>query len=79
MAYHGNHEMKESYASGGSFPAASYGPGAMKAAKARNPNKHSGLNDSPCGPYSHCLGYEGDGGMHGDASVSHRGGTYHFK
>ena len=72
-------EHKESYAGGGSFPAASHGPGGLKAAVARNPNTHSGVNSAPCGPYAHCLGYSGDGGMQGDESVKHRGSTYHFK
>ena len=72
--------MKESYAKGmGGKSGGAHGPGGIKAAKARNPNKHSGLNDSPCGPYSHCMGYEGDGGFHGDTSIKHRGGSYHFK
>ena len=72
-------EHKESYASGDKFPAASHGPGGLKAALARQPNTHSELNDTPCGPYSHCLGYSGDGGMMGDTTTKHRGSTYHFK
>ncbi len=72
-------EHKEGYASGGSFPAASHGAGGLKAALARQPNKHAELNEAPGGPYAHCLGYSGDGGMMGDTSVSHRGSTYHFK
>ncbi len=70
------HSMKESYASGSSM---AHGPGALKAAMSRNPNSYSMVNDSPCGPYSHCMGYDGDGGMQGDTSVSHRGASYHFK
>ena len=54
-----------------------YGPGGNMAAK-RNPNNLADLNDTPCGPYSHCLGYTGDGGTQGDASVDHRGGTFWF-
>ena len=79
--YHGNHDasMKESYGKGGGKSGGAHGPGGLKAANARNPNKHSGLNDSPCGPYAHFMGYEGDGGMHGGESVKHRSGTYYFK
>ena len=68
-------EHKESYAKGMGGASSS----GLKAATARNPNKHSDLNDSPCGPYAHMMGYEGDGGMAGDSSISHRGGTYYFK
>ncbi len=87
MAYHGNDaSMKESYAKGGITKlketllseGGGHGTGGLKATN-RNPNKHSGLNDSPSGPYAHMMGYEGDGGMDGDVSVKHRGGTYHFK
>ncbi len=74
------HEMKESYAKGmGGTSGNAHGPGGLKAANSRNPNSHSGLNDAPGGPHAHMMGYEGDGGMYGDASVKHRGATYNFK
>lgn len=59
-----------------------HGPGGVKAATARNPNGKGGDikgNDSPCGPYSHCMSYHEDGGMHGNENAKHRGTTYHFK
>lgn len=53
-------------------------PGVV-AAKKRNPNSHGELNPAPCGPYSHCMGYSGDGGMDGDTSVSGKNGaTFEF-
>ena len=51
----------------------------MKVKNARNPNKAKSLNGAPEGPFSHEMGYKGDGGMKGDTSVKHRGGSYHFK
>jgi hypothetical protein len=73
-------KMKESYASGaGGKSGGAHGPGGIMAAKARNPNKHTEVNDAPLGPSSHLMGYSGDGGMHGDASVSRRGRIYFFK
>lgn len=54
-------------------------PGVMEAAQ-RNPNDTPYVNCAPCGPYSHKMGYDGDGGMHGDTSASGKnGGTFHFK
>lgn len=71
--------MKMDYAKGGGGRSGgAHGQGGLKAAK-RNPNKHPSLNDTPCGPYSHKLGYTGDGGYHGDASVDHRGASFNFK
>ncbi len=45
----------------------------------RNPNAYADLNDAPVGPFAHELGYSDDGGVHGQANVSHRGTSYHFK
>lgn len=56
-----------------------HGPGGLKAATSRNPNSHGELNDAPCGPCPHMMGYTGDGGVHGDASVEHRGAKFNFK
>lgn len=73
--------MKEGYAKGvgKSRSGDAHGPGGLKAAMSRKPNDHPGPNDAPCGPYAHGLGHTGDGGMHGKASCSHRGSTFHFK
>ena len=71
--------MKEGYAGGYGKSGGPHGAGGIHAAKKRNPNKHASLNDTPDGPFSHCMGYEGDGGISGDASVKHRGATYNFK
>lgn len=50
------------------------------AAKMRNPNKHAEVNGAPDGPYSHCMGYKDDGGMHGDTSASGKMGySFEFK
>lgn len=49
------------------------------AAIKRNPNKYAEVNDTPCGPYAHNLGFTDDGGMDGNTAVKHRGGTFHFK
>ncbi len=69
-----------SYAKGGGGKSGgAHGPGGLKAAKSRNPNKHVDLNETPCGPYPHCMGYSDDGGMDGAAETKHRGGTFHFK
>ena len=88
--YHGNHDasMKESYATkggGGKKISATllsegggHGRGGITVLD-HNPNTHSALNAAPCGPYAHMMGYEGDGGMNGDASAKHRGSTYYFK
>ncbi len=82
---HGMH-MKD-YAAGGSDWSRAgskskangpYGPGGIQAAYG-NPNSYAMLNDTPGGPYSHALGYSGDGGMYGDASVDHRGSKFWFK
>ena len=56
-----------------------YGPGGIKAACNRNPNKTVNLNDTPEGPTAHFLGMSGDGGYDGDESVEHRGNSFHFK
>ena len=55
-----------------------HGPGGIKGAMG-NPNDYAMLNDTPCGPYSHNMGYSEDGGWQGDVAVKHRGGTYYFK
>ena len=54
-----------------------HGPGGVKGAMG-NPNDYAMLNDTPGGPYSHMLGYTGDGGMYGDDSVDHRGSKFWF-
>ncbi len=57
-----------------------FGPGGLAPAMTRNPNDYTDVNDAPCGPYSHFMGYEGDGGMHGGETVSGKhGGKFHFK
>jgi hypothetical protein len=63
-------KMKMNYAGGGGKSGGAFGPGGLKAAAARQPHDHAGLGSSPDGPYAHCLGYEGDGGMQGDTKVS---------
>ncbi len=73
---------KESYAGGaysGGKSGGAHGPGGLSAAMKRNPNSSTMLNDTPYGPWAHFMGYSGDGGMMGDDSVDHRGGTYWFK
>ena len=55
-----------------------YGPGGVHAAY-NNPNKLKAVNDAPCGPYAHCMGYEGDAGMKGNTVAKHRGTDYWFK
>lgn len=79
-------KMKEGMSSGttggkhGFKQGEAHGPGGLKSAKARNPNKHSNLNGAPCGPYSHCMGYTGDGGVHGDETATGKHGEkYYFK
>ncbi len=73
-------EKAESYSGGsGGKSGGAHGPGGIHAAKTRNPNKHTEVNGAPDGPRSHCMGYDGDGGMHGETSVKHRGATYNFK
>ena len=65
--------------SDGGDSSGTHGKGGVHAAAKRNPNKVVNLNDTPCGPYAHAMGYDGDGGMQGDASVGFRGRTYYFK
>ena len=55
------------------------GPGGVSAAGKKNPNSHEALNDSPDGPFSHEMGYTGDGGCHGDVKVSGKDGSFYFK
>ena len=55
------------------------GPGGVKAACAKNPNAHAELNDAPDGPYAHCMGYSGDGGMHGSQEVSGKSGKFYIR
>ena len=75
--------MKEGYAHGekgyNSRSGGAHGPGGLKAAASRSANPHPGPNPAPCGPYAHELGMTGDGGMHGDTTVSHRGNKFNFK
>lgn len=56
-----------------------YGPGGVKAAMTKNPNKSTELNDAPKGPFSHELGCTDDGGMKGDTTCSSKGKSFHFK
>lgn len=54
-------------------------PGVVEA-MGRNPNTHSEVNSAPKGPFSHCMGYKDDSGMHGDTSAKGKQGqTYNFK
>lgn len=53
-----------------------YGKGGATAALGRNPNADNEVNASPCGPYSHLLGFTDDGGMDTEKTVA---GGFHFK
>lgn len=58
-----------------------HAPGGLGPAMKRNPNyEQHGPNDSPCGPYPHLMGYEGDGGMCGAKTAKGKHGeTFHWK
>lgn len=67
---------------GGMMP---YDDGGGMAASKRNPNKHSMLNETPCGPYAHYIGMPGYGGgynyegMSESTEVKTKHGTFNFK
>lgn len=60
--------------------AGTYGQGGLGPTD-KNPNKHGMLNDAPEGPFSHQMGYVGDGGYQGgsDTVSGKNGGSFHFK
>ena len=45
----------------------------------KNPNEHPMMTDSPEGPFSHMMGFTGDGGCHGDETVTSKGSKFYFK
>lgn len=53
------------------------GPGGLPAAMKRHAQDITDVNDTPCGPYPHTLGFSGDGGCHGDQTVTGKMG-YEF-
>ena len=56
------------------------GGGGIGPACGRNPNTHTELSDSiPDGPHAHLMGMTGDAGIQGDAKVTEKGQSFHFK
>lgn len=53
--------------------------GGLGEAMAANPNEHPMLTDAPEGPFAHMMGMTGDGGVHGDDTVTSKGNKFYFK
>ena len=56
-----------------------HAPGGVGPAHARNPNEAEPLNDSVDGPFSHMMGFEGDGGTHGDKAVTKNSNRFYMR